>query len=382
MHSNDHSDASDVSQQRTSAQSNEPVSAFKEAHMRYRRRPNDPNYTGDCHEMVDFGNPLNDERVLHFPAPSTSSTDDSFPGHDNNIYSGPLYGLVEYPGFLFAPNALSPNLQMLLAYAAVTTYCEFPHRTNFNETIPTGPHAPRSASSSALWDQWIRNNMTNGSLLKLSWSTVGYHYNWTRRSYNPDQQSPMPQELRLLASWFAITAHRRCGLGSSNTAFPYDATAGIVNYYHVRSVMGGHRDDLELALHQPIISVSVGRPAVFLFGGPNLHDFPVLPILVRPGDVVVFGGPCRLNYHSMARLLPYETIPLTDDCNSHQLQVEDLLEKGNVPLERLRHRLFSDPNHVLEISSLRNYLSQHRININLRQVYDSASGVSGESVVN
>jgi alkylated DNA repair protein alkB homolog 1 len=381
-YANDQSDTPNAAQQSTT-QKHVQASAFKEAHMRFRRRPNDPSFVGDCFEMVDFGNPQNDERIVHIPSPP-SSTSDSFLACDKNIYSGPLFGLVAYPGFLMAPNALSPSLQMLLAYASLTTYCEFPHRTNFSDAIAREALDPRSHDNPTLWEQWSANHMVNGSLRKLSWSTVGYHYNWSQRSYRPNQHSPMPRELRRLASCFASTANsRRCSFGPSITTLPYKATAGIVNFYHAKSVMGGHRDDLEVALHQPVISVSFGRPAVFLFGGPSLNDLPVLPILVRPGDVMIFGGPCRLNYHSMARLLPYETIPSINEFNPHQVRVEDVLEEDNVRLAQLRRRLLEDPNHVQELSALKDYLSQHRININLRQVYDTPTAAAAvENVVN
>ena len=46
--------------------------------------------------------------------------------------------------------------------------------------------------------------------------------------------------------------------------------------------MGGHRDDLEVALDKPIVSWSMGRPAVFLLGGLNKEDADrIFPILTR-----------------------------------------------------------------------------------------------------
>lgn len=345
---------------------NKEINAFKQAHMRYRRRPNDPNYVGDVCEMIDFEINRSDERILHIPSPTLPT---SF-SENTVIYSGPLYSLVSYPGFLMAPNALSPKLQLLLAYSALSTYCEFPHRTNLECASHDG--------NSTLWEQWKESRSfipstskqsNNRSIQKLSWSTIGYHYNWTQRSYNLNEQSPMPLELHQLASLLAFSARHRHD--SSITSLPYEATAGIVNFYRFKSVMGGHRDDLESALHQPVISVSVGSPAVFLFGGPSLNDSPVLPIVVRPGDVMLFGGVCRLNYHSMARLLPQKIMSFMRDCNPHQLQVEHVSDKCNLSLEQRKKALFEDENGVLELSALEDYLSQHRININLRQVYDS-----------
>ena len=106
-------------------------------------------------------------------------------------------------------------------------------------------------------------------------------------------------------------------------------SAAIVNFYTLKSTMGGHCDDLEFALDKPVVSFSVGLSGVFLLGGgTSSQDSPVLPILVRSGDVMILGGDARLRYHGMARVLP--------------------------PLETT----------TLDLSSV----SQHRININVRQV--------------
>eukprot|EP00957_Ditylum_brightwellii_P174320 13271547-Ditylum_brightwellii.AAC.1 len=66
--------------------------------------------------------------------------------------------------------------------------------------------------------------------------------------------------------------------------------------------MGGHRDDLEYDFSKPVISISLGLPSIFLLGGKDRNNYAV-PILVRPGDVMVLGGDCRLHYHGMARVV-------------------------------------------------------------------------------
>jgi alkylated DNA repair protein alkB family protein 1 len=201
------------------------------------------------------------------------------------------------------------------------------------------------------------------SFQKLSWSTMGYHYDWTERAYREQNQSPVPDELAKLGPLFACTAaHIANPHGGDHS---YQATACIVNYYDEKSVMGGHRDDLEQALTKPIVSISLGRPAIFLLGGKSLDDEPVLPILLRSGDVMILGGDCRLNYHSMARLLPthlpadQSCAPLPRSDRSTQIQLE---------------QIFGDPNQQVPIDTekelLNQFLSDHRVNINLRQVYD------------
>ena len=62
-----------------------------------------------------------------------------------------------------------------------------------------------------------------------------------------------------------------------------------------------HQDKNERDYEAPIVSVSLGLPAVFLFGGSRRAD-PVLRVPLAHGDVVVFGGPARLRYHGVRAL--------------------------------------------------------------------------------
>ena len=62
-----------------------------------------------------------------------------------------------------------------------------------------------------------------------------------------------------------------------------------------------HQDRNERDFGQPIVSVSLGVPAVFLFGGVRRKDRP-LRLALEHGDVVVWGGPARLRYHGVAPL--------------------------------------------------------------------------------
>jgi alkylated DNA repair protein (DNA oxidative demethylase) len=70
-----------------------------------------------------------------------------------------------------------------------------------------------------------------------------------------------------------------------------------------------HRDENERDLTAPIVSVSLGLPAVFLFGGKSRSDRP-RRIPLEGGDIVVWGGPDRLVYHGIAPL-PEGDDPLT-----------------------------------------------------------------------
>jgi DNA oxidative demethylase len=77
--------------------------------------------------------------------------------------------------------------------------------------------------------------------------------------------------------------------------------ACLVNRYEVGAKMSPHQDKDECDFSQPIVSVSLGVPAVFLFGGMQRSD-RVERISVTHGDVVVWGGPARLRYHGVLPL--------------------------------------------------------------------------------
>lgn len=363
-------------------------SAFKKAQAHYRRRPTEPDHVDDLSEMIDFLQSENDSRIIRIEV-SALDNDASC----DFYYSGPLFGLKDYPGFLFAPAALSPDLQDALAISAVRTYCEAPHKTNI-DAVP--PKPLETESNRSMWELWksererttavAEQTAYYRSFRKLAWASLGYHYDWTERAYHQDAWSLMPVELLNLGKLFARTAFRIQNDAASspetlldptesntmmienndNNVGDFQATACIVNFYNHKSVMGGHRDDSEKALSKPIVSVSLGRPAVFLLGGKSLDCEPVLPMILRPGDVMIMGGDCRLNYHSMARLLPRQlptpwdaaaTENASMDNRQHQVKLEAIFRDRMVRMSEQ------------DRSALREFLLEHRININVRQVW-------------
>jgi len=77
--------------------------------------------------------------------------------------------------------------------------------------------------------------------------------------------------------------------------------ACLINRYEPGARLSLHQDKDEGTLDAPIVSVSLGLPAVFLFGGLNRNDRPARYRL-QHGDVAVWGGPSRLAYHGVAPL--------------------------------------------------------------------------------
>jgi alkylated DNA repair protein alkB family protein 1 len=360
----------------TTDASDKGISAFKRAQLRYRRQGAAPNRTDEVNDWLDFSNPT-DDRMFRVESP---------PRQDGlNYYKGPLYGISNFPGFLYAPQTLAPSLQDELAYLAVSEYCEAPHATNI-DLLPSKAGFEENSTSESMWELWKQQNgygastddiiKKNGhptkkyrSFAKLSWSTMGYHYDWTARAYHEGAKSPMPFILEELATMFARTALAASSQGNSTK---FTASACIVNYYNTKSTMGGHRDDLELALDKPVISFSMGLPAVFLLGGKTKDEVPVLAILVRPGDVMMLGGDCRLSFHGMARVLPAAVIlpEISKELGaleSFQITRESTCRKDSTTDKR-------SPEVCEEIvpnsdrAALTEYLNTHRININVRQV--------------
>jgi DNA oxidative demethylase len=77
--------------------------------------------------------------------------------------------------------------------------------------------------------------------------------------------------------------------------------ACLINEYVVGAKMSLHQDKNERDMSQPVVSVSLGITANFLFGGVNRQD-KTQKILLQHGDVVVWGGVDRLRYHGILPL--------------------------------------------------------------------------------
>jgi DNA oxidative demethylase len=118
----------------------------------------------------------------------------------------------------------------------------------------------------------------------------GYRYG----PLDPLSGQPWPALPEVLASLATETAAR-----AGFAHFIPDAC--LINRYEPGSRMSLHQDKNELDYAAPIVSVSLGLPAVFLFGGERRADKTQRVPLVH-GDVVVWGGPARLRFHGVLPL--------------------------------------------------------------------------------
>lgn len=127
---------------------------------------------------------------------------------------------------------------------------------------------------------------------------TGYRYEAT----DPESGQawpPMPEPFREIAADAAASA------GFEN--FVPDAC--LINRYEAGAKLSLHQDKDEIDFSAPIVSVSLGLPAVFLWGGDR-RTGPIRRIRLESGDVVVWGGPARKTYHGVAPLAKGEH-PLT-----------------------------------------------------------------------
>jgi alkylated DNA repair protein (DNA oxidative demethylase) len=128
------------------------------------------------------------------------------------------------------------------------------------------------------------------------WNALTYSYEERRSDFDGLPAPPIPSELIDLAQSAATDA-----------GFTISPDVCIMNYYSPDAKMGVHQDKDErpetLAAGIPIVSVSLGDTARFVVGGLSRRE-PTFPVMLASGDVIVMGGPSRLRYHGVTRILP------------------------------------------------------------------------------
>jgi len=141
-----------------------------------------------------------------------------------------------------------------------------------------------------------------GHLMSVHTSSMG-HWGWVSSpqgygylAHNPETGQPWPAIPPAILQLAAAAAAQ-----AGYCDFVPDSC--LVNIYQAGSKMGLHQDKDEQDFSQPIVSVSLGIAATFLFGGPQRNDKPVR-IPLQHGDVVVWGGESRRFYHGIAAVKP------------------------------------------------------------------------------
>ena len=128
------------------------------------------------------------------------------------------------------------------------------------------------------------------------WNPLTYRYESTRADYDNAPVAPVPPEWIALASTIAGAA-----------GFRVVPDICLINWYGADGRMGLHQDKDESAESlrdgAPVVSLSIGETARFLFGGLRRRD-QVESFLLESGDAFVFGGPARLRFHGVSRIVP------------------------------------------------------------------------------
>ena len=162
---------------------------------------------------------------------------------------------------------------------------------------------------------------------KLRWATLGYHHDWDTKIYS--QHGEFPPDLADLSN-DVISQFPSLVKGKE-----YKSEAAIVNYYPMDGTLSGHVDHSEPNKYAPLVSISFGQSAIFLIGG---HEKSVEPsaILLRHGDILIMSHEARQSFHAVPKILPDQDLSFLSS---------------------------NRDDFVLR------YLSNHRINMNIRQVF-------------
>ena len=141
-----------------------------------------------------------------------------------------------------------------------------------------------------------------GGVMHVRMLCLGRHWNGQLYTYEPTRSDfdglavpPLPDSFRVLANEIAAAV-----------GMTLDADLCIMNYYDASGHMGVHQDkdesDASLAAGRPVVSISIGDAARFLFGGLRRKD-AVEAFRLESGDAFVFGGPARLRHHGVSRIV-------------------------------------------------------------------------------
>jgi alkylated DNA repair protein (DNA oxidative demethylase) len=128
------------------------------------------------------------------------------------------------------------------------------------------------------------------------WNGKTYRYESTRADFDDLPVPPLPEEFRELSREIA-----------ASVGMTLEPDICIMNFYDAEGRMGLHQDkdegEASIAAGVPVVSVSLGDTARFLFGGTRRRE-PIEIVLLESGDAFVFGGPSRLRYHGVSRIIP------------------------------------------------------------------------------
>ena len=280
-----------------------------------------------------------------------------------------MYGYRTFPGLYFIPNYLSTQQQYEWTKQSIQSFSSAPYNNLSNLYSQQKRECPVPS-----WTDAVERGDFS-AFRQLTWSNVGIQYDWTERKYNLERiTAPIPRSMTDLCSEcnelltdIQSESHGidtfddeqkegdsdgllrdEHGLAFSMEMVPQTA---IINFFAVNTKrpMGGHRDAAEL-INAPLISVSLGNDAIFLISDHDQKE--PLALWIRSGDVLIMAGKARFALHCVARVVPNTCCPL-------------LLSHFDGEIDRTE-----DQNEQRELSLMKQYIMESRINFNIRQVIE------------
>lgn len=259
---------------------------------------------------------------------------------------GTIYALRQHPGCFVVRGALHPRQQQDLMAACLTDYLQSPVVTNLGSNIGDQMKTMMMMTNG-------NNCVENRILRRLRWASLGPRFDWTRRVYERGEKyvhlPPLLKELaiKLLTSIHEVLQSNpisktepfenvandisRLCIDSNNPS-SYVPEAALINYYHVGDTLGGHIDDAEPNCSLPLVSLSLGCPAIFLMGGQT-RDVPPTALLLRSGDAVVLAGTARKSFHGVPRILKDaggKSADCSFDCSDRMRAVENYMQNCRI----------------------------------------------------
>jgi alkylated DNA repair protein (DNA oxidative demethylase) len=147
----------------------------------------------------------------------------------------------------------------------------------------------------------IRAATVRGHPMSVQTVCLGWH--WQPYRYSREASDVNGARVLGFPDWLGDLGRRALAAVGWPDAVSYRPDTALVNYYDADARMGMHQDKDELSL-APVVSVSVGDACVFRFGNTESRNRPWTDIDLRSGDLFVFGGPARLAYHGVTKIIP------------------------------------------------------------------------------
>lgn len=151
-----------------------------------------------------------------------------------------------------------------------------------------------------------RVRLPGGGVMSVRTVCLGWHWEPYRyvRLVDGVPVKPFPGWLaRLGGRALAEARGLSPALAADLSARDWDPDVALVNFYDADARMGLHQDRDERS-PAPVVSFSVGDTGVFRVGNPESRGRPWRDVPLESGDVLVFGGPNRLAFHGVPRIVP------------------------------------------------------------------------------